>query len=174
MPAQPDPDKTFASDWPAASLEVELARWSDFLARHRVPGAPDDEARRFAQKALASGSPHAGRAIGIRFAHLANTALTAAGDPRRVAKLATGSTWVLVTPEERAALEQGGVRLEVGAEGIWRSLATIPITLGAFFASQYACRAAGLDENLAWVVALVVYVLVVRVVRGRWPLQRPA
>ena len=73
----------------------------------------------------------------------------------------------------RARRARAERRLEVGAEAVWRSLATIPITLGAFFASQYACRAAGLDENLAWVVALVVYVLVVRVVRGRWPLQRP-
>lgn len=166
-----DPDKTFSSDWPAASLETELARWSDFLAKHRVPGAPDDEARRFAEKTTQSGSPHAGSAIGIRFAHLANTALTNAGDPRRLAKVTGASTWVLVTPEERAALARSGHRLEVGAEAMWRSLATIPITLGSFFAAQWACREGGLDENVAWVVALVVYAITVRVVRGRWPFQ---
>jgi len=76
--------------------------------------------------------------------------------------------------EQRAALAQSGQRFESGMQGPLRQLWTIPVTLGVYFVAQYACRAAGVDDNVAWVVAVVAYVLTVRVVRGRWPLQRRA
>ena len=106
----------------------------------------------------------------MRLSKSANDALAAAGDPRRVLKLAREPRWYVLAPEQRAALATSGHRFE--SPSPLRQLATIPITLGVYFASLYGLRELGVSQNLAWGLALVAWVITTRVVRGRWPFQR--
>jgi hypothetical protein len=165
----------FTATWSPSTVDAELRRWSAFLAEHGITWSPEPKDRDLVERAVQSGR---GDVAELRLATLANDSLAKAGDARRLCRrIAPGApgapgAWYVLSPEQRKVLSAAGHRFESGAEGALRQLATIPITLGAYFAAQYACRAAGLDPNVAWVVALVVYVLTVRVVRGRWPLQR--
>lgn len=165
----------FTGTWSAASVDEDLRRWSAFLAEHGVTWSAEPKDRDFVDQTIRSSGTRAGELVELRLSTLANAALARAGDARRVWKHVAGErarTWYLLSPEERAALQAAGHRLEPAMQHPLRQLATIPITLGVYFAAQYGCRAAGLDPNIAWIVALVAYVLTVRVVRGRWPLQR--
>ncbi len=163
---------TFTGTWSPASNEENLRRWSDFLAKNSVTWSPDADTRSLIDKLVRSGSARAGEAIELRLAKLANDASKGAGDARRLYRQRSGGrTWYVLSPEQKSALEQSGHRFEDPVGNSLRDLATIPITLGVYFAAQYACNAAGLSPNLAWGIALVAYVLTVRVVRGRWPLQ---
>lgn len=171
----PDPaaQRSFSSAWSAASATEDLERWSRFLADHGVAWTPEAADRDLVAQLVRSAPARAGEMIELRLEKLANQALERAGDARRVYKqLASGDAprWVVLSPEERRTLEQSGQRFESSPNPL-RQLATIPITLGVYIGADYACRAAGVDERVAWVIALVAYVLTVRVVRGRWPLQ---
>lgn len=166
---------SFTAAWSAASVDEDLRRWSAFLVEQGVTWSLVPKERELVDRVVRSSSARGGEIIELRLSKLANDALAQAGDARRVGKLvSSGPTraWYVLSPEQRGALEAAGHRFESGMQGTLRQLATIPITLGAYFAAQYVCRAAGLDPNVAWIVALVAYVLTVRVVRGRWPLQR--
>lgn len=163
----------FSAEWSAASAADDLQRWSDFLREHGVSWAPGAAERDLVERVARSSSARAAELIELRLEKLANDALARAGDTRRVYALVTSEgppRWYVLTPDERRALEQAGERF-VATPSPLRQLATIPITLGVYFAADYACRAAGVDASVAWVIALVAYVLTVRVVRGRWPLQ---
>ncbi len=166
---------SFTGAWSTASMEDDLARWSAFLAEHGLTWSLEPKDRDFVDQAIRSAPARASELVGLRLSTLANEALARAGDARRVVQLVSGApsrAWYLLSPEQRSALESSGHRFESGMQRPLRQLATIPITLGAYFAADYACRAAGLDPNVAWIIALVAYVLTVRAVRGRWPLQR--
>ncbi len=166
---------SFTAAWSAASADDDLRRWSAFLAEQGVSWRPEPRDRDFVSQLARSSAARAGEGIELRLSTLANQALGGAGDPRRVCRRTSGAperAWYVLSPEQRSALERSGHRFASGAEGALRQLATIPVTLGAYFAAQYGCRAAGLDPSVAWIVALVAYVITVRLVRGRWPLSR--
>ncbi|MEI8258327.1 MAG: hypothetical protein WCJ30_21840 [Deltaproteobacteria bacterium] len=167
--------KDFTAAWSAASKDEDLQRWSAYLAEHGVTWSPEPKDREFVEQVIRSSPARAGEFVELRLSKLANDALARAGDARRLYKRVAGEprrSWYVLSPEQRSALESSGHRFESGMQPTLRQLATIPVTLGAYFVAQHACRAAGLDANVAWIVALVAYVFTVRVVRGRWPLQR--
>jgi hypothetical protein len=166
---------SFSAQWSATSVEDDLRRWAAFLAENGVTWSAGADTRELVDRLVRSGSPRAGEIIEARLSALANQALTSTGNTRLVLKLVSTEpkrAWYVLSPDRRSALEASGHRFESGTTGGLRQLATIPITLGVYVGAQYVCRQAGLDQNVAWVVALVAYVLTVRVVRGRWPLQR--
>lgn len=166
---------SFSAAWSATSVEDDLARWSAFLAAQGVTWSAEPKDRDFVDQVIRSSPTRGGEMAELRLSKLANDVLAQKGDARRLCKrVSTDATraWYVLSPEQRSALEAAGHRFDSGAQGSLRQLATIPITLGVFFAAQYGCQRAGLDPNVAWGVALVAYVLTVRVVRGRWPLQR--
>jgi hypothetical protein len=166
-----DAKTSFTAAWSAASFEDDLRRWSAFLAAHDLTWSPDAGTHDLVARLARAGTPSAADAIAMRLAKLADDAFTAKGDPRRIVKLeATGARYALA-PDERRALEAEGHRFVAGHTHPLRALATIPITLGAYYGANYVCTRAGLDRNIAFVVALVVYAVTVRLVRGRWPLQ---
>jgi hypothetical protein len=163
--------RSFSANWSAASATDDLQRWGDFLAEQGVKWSADAKLRDFVDQVARSSPARAGDAIELRLEKLANDALKQAGDARRVCKPISSEParrWYLLSPEQRSALERSGVRF---AGSPLLQLATIPVTLGVYFAARYACDAAGMSPNVAWVIALVAYVLTVRVVRGRWPLM---
>lgn len=163
---------SFQASWSAASWEADLERWSAFLAERGVGWTPDASSRQFFERVANAAHPRAADVASVRLAKLGDDALAAKGDERRVLKLVGSGALYLLSPADRQALEREGHRFESPAGAPLRNLATIPITLGAYFVTQFVCTRAGLDPNVAWIVALVAYVLTVRVVRGRWPLQR--
>lgn len=166
---------SFEASWSSAKVDDDLARWSAFLAERGVTWTASADERAFVVRVLGSATSRSGEVVEVRLSALANAALSRAGDPRRVCRRVAPTSqrvWYVLSPEERRELEAQGHRFDTGASGALKQLATIPITLGVYFAAQYACERAGLDRNVALVVALVAYVLTVRVVRGRWPLQR--
>jgi hypothetical protein len=172
-PADLASHRSFTGSWSAASATDDLQRWSEFLAQHGLTWSPDAQVRDFVDQMIRSSPARAGEMIELRLEKLANDALKEKGDARRVSKQRSSepaSRLYVLSPEQRSALEKSGVRFETGMSRPLSNLATIPITLGVYFAAKYACDAAGLSANVAWVIALVAYVLTVRVVRGRWPL----
>jgi hypothetical protein len=165
----------FTAAWSAASMDEDLRRWSAFLAEHGVTWSAEPKDREFIDHVIGSSPTRAGELVELRLSKLAHDVLARAGDARRLCKRVSGETtraWYLLSSDQRRALESSGHRFESGMKPTLRQLATIPVTLGAYFAARYGCLAAGLDPNVAWIIALVAYVLTVRVVRGRWPLQR--
>jgi hypothetical protein len=165
----------FSGNWSEGAADEELRRWSAFLGDHGVTWSAGPKDRELVLQMLRSAPDRAGELIELRLSKLANDVLKQSGDARRVCKQITSEPtrrWYVLSPERRSALERSGLRFESGMEAPLRQLATIPITLGVYFAAHYACTAAGVDANVAWVIALVAYVLTVRVVRGRWPLTR--
>jgi hypothetical protein len=167
-------ENSFSASWSAASAEEDLRRWSAFLAEHGVTWSPVAKDRDLVDQILRSAPTRAGELIEVRLEKLANDALKRAGDPRRVCRrISTEPTrrWYVLSPERRSALEQSGLRFETGSQSTLAALATIPITLGVYFAALRACDAAGVSSTVAFVIALVAYALTVRAVRGRWPLQ---
>jgi hypothetical protein len=171
MTASLESKASFSGTWTAASWEDDLRRWSEFLGAQGVTFSADDATRSFVKQLAETNSPSARDGIGMRLGKLADDALAARNDERRIATLTANGARYVLTPAERVALEGEGHRFVVGNPAL-RTFATIPITLGAYFAAQYACARAGLDRNVAWGIALVVWALTVRVVRGRWPFQR--
>lgn len=160
---------SFQATWSAASAEADLQRWASFLEAAGVRWSPSDRDRAFVRDIAARSTPHVRNAIELRLSKLAHDALSAAKDERRLFKLGTGA-WYLLTPAQVTELRAAGHALTTPPSPL-AMLATIPITLGAYLATSYACRAAGLAPEIAWVVALVVYALTHRAVRGRWPFQ---
>lgn len=167
-------EPSFSASWTPASVDEDLRRWTTFLADQRVTWSPSAQDRDFVDQLMRTGGERAGELIELRLGKIANDQLKAAGDARRVVKEVGPSTraWYVLTPEQRSELEKTGRRFDAGLEAPLRQLATIPVTLGAYFLAQYVCTSMGIDRNIAWVIALVAYVITVRVVRGRWPLQR--
>lgn len=167
--------KTFSATWSAASWSEDLTRWQVFLAEHGVAwkAGPGDHGAVATQ--ARSGSPRAGTNIEMRLSVLANTALSKAGDERRLYKRVSSTgerEWCVLSPREKGELAKAGQRFESANAELLRRLATIPVMIGVFLGTKYACEAAGLGTNVAWIAALVVWTLTVRVVRGRWPLQQ--
>jgi hypothetical protein len=160
---------SFSATWSSASAESDLEQWASFLARAGVRWSPNDRDRAFVRDLAARSTPHVRNAIELRLSKLAHDALSAAGDDRRLYKQAP-STWYLLTRAQAAELRAAGHALTTPPSPL-AMLATIPITLGAYIGTSYACRAAGLAPELAWVVALVVWALTHRALRGRWPFQ---
>lgn len=175
-PADLASHRAFTASWSTESAQDDLRRWEEFLAAHGIRWAPDAAMRDSLDQVIRSNGSRGAELVELRLEKLANDALKEAGDPRRVLRLVStepGRRWYVLSPEERSSLEQAGHCFESAAAAGLRQLATIPITLGVYFAAAYACRAAGLSDTIAWGIALVAYVVTVRVVRGRWPLQRP-
>jgi hypothetical protein len=164
--------RSFQGTWKKATLEHDLERWRAFLEQHGVPSSIDRPTRDLVERMVATGSPHARRAVELRLSKLASDALALRGDARVVCVHASTGAWHVLSPSERQALEREGHRFETGAPDAWKALATIPITVGAYVLGYQLCHRAGLHETYAWGLAIAVYVLTARLVRGRWPLQR--
>src|SRR5262249_6654822 len=128
---------SFTAAWSASSVGDDLGRWSAFLAEHGVTWSPDGKDREFVEQVIQSSPARAGELVELRLSKLANDALAKAGDARRVYKRLSGEptrTWYVLSPEQRSALASSGLRFESGGGAALRQLATIPVTLGVYFA----------------------------------------
>lgn len=163
---------SFSATWSAASSEDDLRRFGAFVSEQGVPLSIDADTRALVERLTRSGSTRAAEVIEGRLSKLVSDAARAASDERRVFRLRAAPHGLYVlTPPQKTALEGEGHRFEDLSVSPLRQLATIPVTLGVYFGAQYALTAAGWSSDYAWMAALVAYVLTVRVVRGRWPLQ---
>ena len=160
----------FAAAWTSDSAEADLRRFGEFIAAQGVAWAPSEKEREFVRQVVTTGSAEAGRMVEIRLTALVQAALKQANDPRRLVQESSSRAWSLLTPDQVTTLRAQGRSFEKPFSPV-ASLATIPITLGAYFGATAACDAAGLPRELSWAVALVAYVVTHRLVRGRWPLQ---
>lgn len=94
----------------------------------------------------------------------ANKTLQAAGDARRlVRELGDVRTWRLMTPDELKRAEDSGMKLEKAGANFRRAMwtfATIPVAIGTYVLSLNLLREQGVDENLAWLIALAAWFFV--------------
>jgi hypothetical protein len=94
----------------------------------------------------------------------ANKTLGFAGDKRRLFReLGEVRKWRLMTPDEVKRAEESGMKLEKAGASFRRAMwtfGTIPVAIGTYFLSLNLLRERGVDENLAWLIALAAWFIV--------------
>ncbi len=169
MAPEPIDQPSFSASWTPTTADDDLRRWSDFLAANAVTWAPSEKDRDFVRQVATTGGRHAKTGIELRLCKLAHDVLAQKGDARRLVQHSSGP-WYLLSKEQLTVLEGKGQVFTKPASPL-ATFATIPVTVGAYFGAQAVCDAAGLPREVSWVVAVGVYAIAHRLLRGRWPLQ---
>jgi hypothetical protein len=93
-----------------------------------------------------------------------NKSLSASGDARRLFReVGEVRRWRLLTPEQVQSARANGVKLEAAGAPFRRAMwtfATIPVAIGTYVAADRLLRQQGVDENLAFLIALAAWFLV--------------
>jgi hypothetical protein len=91
-----------------------------------------------------------------------NKALESSGDARRLVRELGGEVrrWRLLTPDELTRAAASGMKFEKAGAHLRRTLwtlATIPVAIGTYVLTTRLLRERGIDENLAWLIAMAAW-----------------
>ncbi len=154
----------YVVDWELAQAERGLASFSAFLGAAGAKFTPPPDLLTMLDT-LSKSKPSAVFSPRELFVHqlmtTANKSLSAAGDERQLFLQRTPvERWVLLAPAAVGRAQASGVKLErpgaPGRRGVWM-LASIPVAIGVYVLANRVLRERGVDEWVAWLIALAAW-----------------
>lgn len=157
---------TYVVDWELDQADRGLAAFSTFLGAAGVKFEPSSDLRTLLETFRKS-KPSPVFSPREMFVHqlmtAANKTLQAAGDARLLFLESGTQRWLLLAPDALQRARATGLKLErAGAPGrrALLGLATVPVALGTYVLASRLLREQGVNEALAWLIALAAWFLV--------------